>query len=86
MKKILIAMSAASFLAASPLAALADEALGAIASVDATAGTITLDDGNTYTLPKDLDAASLQVGEKVKVEFDKDASGAMTATSVEPQA
>jgi outer membrane lipoprotein SlyB len=84
MKKLMIAAGAAGLLAMSTLTALADEASGAITSVDPTALTVTLDDGNTYTLPASIDAASLKVGEKVTIEFSKDADGKMTATAVTP--
>ncbi len=82
MKKLVIAAGAAVLLAVSSLAALADEASGSITNIDATAMTVTLDDGNTYLLPADVDATSLQVGEKVTVEFSKDANGNMAATAV----
>ncbi len=84
MKKLMIAAGAAGLLAMSSLAAFADEAQGAITSVDPTAMTVTLDDGNTYALPASVDAASLQVGQKVIIEFSKDDSGKMTATAVTP--
>lgn len=84
MKKLMIAAGAASLLAMSSLAALADEAQGAITAVDPTAMTITLDDGNTYVLPASVDAASLQVGAKVIIEYTKGADGKMAATSVAP--
>ena len=86
MKKLMIAAGAAGLLAMSSMVALADEAQGSITSIDPTAMTVTLDDGNTYTLPASIDAASLQVGEKVKVEFSKDADGKMSATGVTPSA
>ena len=86
MKKLMIAAGAASLLALSSLAAVADEAQGSITSVDPTAMTVTLDDGNTYALPASVDAASLQIGEKVKIEYSKDASGKMNATAVTPSA
>jgi hypothetical protein len=85
MKKLMIVAGAAGLLAMSSLAALADEAQGAIMSVDPSAMTVTLDDGNTYLLPADIDAASLQVGQKVMVEYSKDAEGKLTATAVTPQ-
>ena len=84
MKKLMIAVGAAGLLAASSLAAFADQAQGAITAVDPTAMTVTLDDGNTYTLPSSVDAASLKVGEKVTIQFQKDNSGKMTATEVAP--
>jgi hypothetical protein len=86
MKKLMIAAGAASLLAMSSLAAFADEAQGSITSIDPTAMTVTLDDGNTYALPASIDAASLQVGEKVKVEFSKGSDGKMSATAVTPAA
>jgi hypothetical protein len=84
MKKLMIAAGAASLLAMSSLGALADEAQGSIKSIDPTAMTVTLDDGNTYALPTSVDAASLQVGEKVKIEFTKDDAGKLTASAVTP--
>ena len=50
----------------------------------ATAGTVTLDNGSTYTLPATVAAADLTVGAKVKVTYDE-AGGKMTATAVVPQ-
>ncbi len=85
MKKLMIAAGAASLLAMSSLAALADEAQGSITSVDPSAMTVTLDDGNTYNLPASVDAASLQIGEKVTIQFSKDPDGKMAATAVTPQ-
>ena len=84
MRKIMIAASAAAMLAASTMAALAAEAKGTIQSIDTTAGTVTLSDGSTYTLPQDFDAASLQVGQDVTVTYDQGAGGTMTATAVTP--
>ncbi len=85
MKKLLIAAGAAALLSVSSLAALADEAQGSIMSVDPTAMTVTLDDGNTYQLPASVDAASLQVGQKVTIEYSKNDSGKMEASAVTPQ-
>ncbi len=82
MKKLVIAAGAAVLLAMSSLAALADEASGSITSVDDSAMTVTLDDGNTYTLPADVDTSTLKVGDKVTVEYTKDADGNLVATAV----
>ncbi len=82
MRKITIAASAAAMLAALTMAALAAEAKGTIQSIDPAAGTVTLSDGNTYTLPQDFDAASLQVGQDVTVTYEPAADGAMVATAV----
>ena len=83
MKKLVIAAGAAVLLAMSSLAALADEASGSITDVDDTAMTVTLDDGNTYKLPADVDPTALQVGDKVTVEYTKDADGNLVASTVD---
>lgn len=80
MKKLMMAAAAAALLAGSSLA-LAAEVSGSITSIDATARTITMDDGKTYTLPADFDAATLVQGAKVKLTVD-DADG-KTITKVE---
>ena len=84
MNKLMIAASAAALLTASSLAALAAEASGAIASVDAASGTVTLDSGQTFALPASVDAASLQVGQQVKIVYEEGADGKMTASEVAP--
>ena len=84
MKKLMTTIAAAGLLAASSLAALADEATGSIQSIDPNALTVTLDDGITYQLPQSVDAASLKVGEKVMIQYTKDTSGNMVATTVAP--
>ncbi len=82
MKKLVIAAGAAVLLAMSSFAALADEASGSITNIDETAMTVTLDDGNTYKLPADVDPTSLQVGDAVTIEFDTDADGNLVASAV----
>jgi Cu/Ag efflux protein CusF len=83
MKKLMIAASAAALVAVSSLAAYAAEATGAIKSIDAASMSVTLDDGNVYTLPSGFDAASLKAGDKVTITYDN-ANGKMTATAVVP--
>jgi len=83
MKRLMIAASAAGLLAASSLAALAAEASGAIASVDTSAGTVTLDSGQTFILPSGLDAASLQPGQNVTITYEE-SGGQMMASEVAP--
>lgn len=84
MKRLMIAASAAALLSASSLAALAAEASGAIASVDTSAGTVTLDSGETFILPSGLDAASLQPGQNVTITYEESGDGQMMATEVAP--
>jgi Protein of unknown function (DUF1344) len=83
MRKLMVAASTAAFLAMSSLGALAEEAKGTIASIDASGGTVTLDSGDTFKLPTSVDAASLKVGDQVTIEYQQGDNGQMTATSVQ---
>jgi hypothetical protein len=83
MRNLMIAASAAALLGASSLAALAAEANGAIASVDTSAGTITLDSGQTFVLPPSVDVAALQIGKTVVITYDE-AGGKMMASEITP--
>lgn len=83
MRKLMVAASTAAFLAVSAYGALAAEATGKITSIDTTAKTVTLASGETFQLPASVDAASLQVGQNVTIQYDKGANGEMTATSVQ---
>ena len=84
MRKLMVVASAAAVMAASSLAALAAEATGAIASVDTSAGSVTLDSGQTFMLPSSVDAASLRVGEQVTVSYEEGSDGSMSATRITP--
>lgn len=74
-----LVISAGLGLAAGPAAAADDE--GRIASVDAEAQTITLDNGNSYRLPGEFDAESLIIGMEVVVAYDTIA-GEKTITDI----
>ncbi len=84
MRRLMVTAGAAAVLAASSFAAFAAEATGAIASVDTTAGTVTLDSGQTFMLPSSVDAASLQIGEQVTVTYEEGMDGTASATTVTP--
>lgn len=84
MRKLMVAAGAAAMLAASTLAAFAEEATGAITAIDPAAGTVTLADGNTYTLPAPEDTAALQVGQEVTITYEVGADGSNVATAVTP--
>jgi hypothetical protein len=83
MHKLMVALTAGTMLAASSVAALAAEASGAVSSIDTTAGTVTLDSGETFVLPAGFDAASLQVGDQVSITYE-DEGGQMKASEVTP--
>jgi hypothetical protein len=84
MRRLLVATSAAALLAASSFAAYAEDAKGAVQSIDTTAGTVTLADGQVYVLPEGFDAASIAVGDEVTITYEAGADGQMTATVVTP--
>lgn len=84
MRKLMVALSAGAMLATSTFAALAEEASGAIASIDPAAGTVTLDSGETFRLPEGFDSASVAVGDQVTITYDEGADGQMQASEVMP--
>jgi hypothetical protein len=75
MKNLMIAAGAAAVFAAFSLPALADDATGTIASIDAVAGLVTLDDGKIYKIPTTVALASFMTGQKVKITFDGQPQG-----------
>jgi hypothetical protein len=85
MRKLITMAGAALVLAASSLAAVADGTSGSITAVDATANTITLDNGQTYVLPTGLDPLALKVGQSVSVRFIEEDGGKLKATQVVPE-
>ena len=84
MRKLSIAAGAAALLVVSSAAVLSAEVDGSIASVDPTTNTITLTDGNTYTLPAGVNAAALQAGTRVRVIYEQNAEGKLVASEVQP--
>ncbi len=61
--------TAALFLALLAAPAFAADTEGTIASVDAEAMTITLEDGNTYKLPAEMDVSALAGGAEVVIAY-----------------
>lgn len=85
MRRMMVTTAAAAFLVASAsVLAIAAEATGAIASLDASVGTVTLDNGQTFMLPASIDAGSLQIGDRVSVAYEEDTNGNITATTIMP--
>lgn len=81
MNKLMVAVGAATLLAASSFAALAANVTGSITAVDPATHSVTLDDGNTYVLPADFDVASLAVGLAVTFTYE-DVGGTRTVSAV----
>ena len=84
MRKLMVTAGAAALLVASTFSALAAEATGAIASLNTSAGTVTLDSGQTFMLSESVDADALQIGDQVTVAYEEGADGNVTAISVAP--
>jgi hypothetical protein len=84
MHKLMIALGAGAMLAASTVAAFAEDATGVITVIDPTAGTVTLDTGQVFLLPADVDAASLTVGQPVTITYEEGEGGTMNATVITP--
>lgn len=70
MRKILAATGAAGLLAASTLTAFGLEFQQAITSVDPAANTVTVASGETLHMPAGYNAASLEVGQQIRFEYD----------------
>ena len=67
---------------ANPSVAAPKEATGMIASIDATAATITLTTGDTFKLPTSVKPTALMVGAAVRLKYDTDPMGLLVATDV----
>jgi Protein of unknown function (DUF1344) len=84
MNKLTVVAFGASLLAMSFVSAVASEANGTITSLDTNAATMTLDSGETFVLPSPLVAASLRIGQKVKVTYGESSDGTLTALELSP--
>jgi hypothetical protein len=82
MHKTVLALAAAALLGAVSVANAAD-VTGTIKSIDTTAKTVTLDNGDMYKFPTTFDSAKFKVGEKVKVTYSGSGTG-MMASDIEP--
>ncbi len=60
----------------------AKQALGVIVSIDAIAGAMTLDSGETFKLPDAVKSTELTVGNRVRVAFETDPMGLKVATAI----
>ena len=77
MRKHLAIASAVALLAGAGVASAAgaDEQVSRILDLDTMAGTLTLDDGMTYTLDEGVSLHGLQAGEEVTVSFEEGPDG-----------
>ncbi len=63
--------------------AQADETAGKVAQVDPAAGSITLEDGTTFTIAEGVSMEGLEPGTEVTVSYE-DQDGTLVATEVAP--
>ncbi len=63
--------------------AQADETAGKVSQVDPAAGSITLEDGTTFTLAEGVSMEGLEPGTEVTVSFEEQ-DGQLIATEVAP--
>jgi Cu/Ag efflux protein CusF len=78
MRKSAIALAAAALFGTVAVASAADVS-GTIKSIDMTAKTVTLDNGQIYKLPSTFDEAKFKVGDKVKVTYSGTGSNMMAS-------
>ena len=70
MRKIIVSVAAAALLASGSVAfAAVKHTTGTIKTFDATAMSLVLDNGSTFTLPETFKDPGLKVGEKVRVSW-----------------
>lgn len=66
MKKIILAAAALSVMSG---AAFASSASGVVSKLNAQARVITLDNGQSYTVPRDVAMPAIHEGEKVSIQL-----------------
>ena len=84
MRIMLSALAAATILGAANLA-YAAEATGTIKSIDMSKHTVTLDNGSTYDVAKDVQVIGMRIGERVTLTYQQSGK-AMDATAIKPAA
>ena len=57
-------------------------AMGRIINIDTSAGTVTLEDGQTFALPSADYFKSVKLGDRVTIEYKTDNKGVLVATAV----
>lgn len=67
------------------LAPYAAEAAGTIKSIDMSKHTVTLDNGSTYDVAKDVQVNGTRIGERVTLTYQQSGK-AMDATAIKPAA
>ena len=70
MNKLLVTLSAATLMLAMSAVAHAEEAQGMLKSIDTAKQTVTLDDGQVFEMPANVDPAMLKVGDAVKITYE----------------
>jgi len=66
MNKLILAASAFSLMTGAALASSSD---GVVAKINADARVITLESGQSYTVPRDVALPAIQAGEKISIQL-----------------
>ena len=82
MNKLIASFAAIAFVCSIAIAQ-ADATGGKIATVDPAAGSITLEDGTTFTIAEGVSMEGLEPGTEVTVSYE-DQDGTLVATEVAP--
>ncbi len=82
MNKLVAPFAALAFVVSIGIAQ-ADEAAGKVAAVDLNSGSITLEDGTTFTIGEGVSMEGLEPGTEVTVSFEEQ-DGQLIATEVAP--
>ena len=70
MNKLIVTLSAAALMLAMSAVAYAEEAQGMLKSIDTAKQTVTLDDGQVFEMPANVDPAMLKVGDAVTITYE----------------
>ena len=80
-----LALGATSAMAAGMTSSMSEKTTGTIKSIDQAKNELTLQDGKTFDVAKDVNLAKLKTGEKVTITYTKSGK-AMDATMAKPAA
>jgi Cu/Ag efflux protein CusF len=83
MRKVILPLVSAMLLASASVA-FAASASGTIKSIDQSSMRLTLDNGQTFSVPASVDVSKLKEGQKVNVTYSEE-NGQMKASEVTPQ-
>jgi len=85
MRKLMMAVGAATILAVSTLPGLADEVTGVIQEINERGNTLKLQDGSEYLLPATFSPDTVKIGDTVVITYNQGEGGQKVATEIKTQ-